>query len=698
MGGRHQGQQVHFALKAVFICLALLATLAAMATPVVNPSLWTTAPTGKARGKGQAQQRGGGKSPANRQQAGEKGQKRSQSKSREQPVGAPAGGKGGYFLGNNSKKARLPLESYPFGTGATQEDIRLLADGSPYPGIAATDDRSPSSTPMVFEWVPCLNQNCPAPCRTKPPYSRAGVSNYAIVSNSKVRCHFCLVEILPIDSQRIVELFQPTLIAKLGGNLGPLHPKFKGSKIYIQAEKMLRENEQTADPSMPPLHDLSHWFPASGPPMAEATAASSWLPASGPPQAEATATASTQPNVSEIGQWLAAPANRFPKPTSSDEAVQSAKLSLLRLETAIAHGQVDAAGLANAGLDYATLSRQASEARLDIENQGNSTAPASSAPDLPRASIYHYLLGAIKGAQDAGETDKAEDLKKMLEKDFPTGEPQKPVPPPVQLSPSHELNLLASKSAQALRDLTAARKALEVCRDRVMASQSQLDEAKQQATVATAEVQSALLRYRDADSAVRDFNSKIAAKEMEKSAKIVEQVAAASPSTPKDTVPNPVKAEQATYATVAAKGVKGKGKQTLATDPVLPPVPATKRSEDGKPKGDLDDDMDGNKSDNSQVISNSKKIKREADALELERSNDADLSGQLQLDPNLVQNEEYMCKLANLCHKYSVTQAQVIEDAAKGENTILARQQAHKEQMLADTAAVFSGGGDDDET
>ena len=79
-----------FAALATFVIL----TLAAMATPTVNPALWTTTPSGKNRSKGQAQNRGGGgggKSPANRQGGGDKGKKRSQSGPRNQPVGAPAG-------------------------------------------------------------------------------------------------------------------------------------------------------------------------------------------------------------------------------------------------------------------------------------------------------------------------------------------------------------------------------------------------------------------------------------------------------------------------------------------------------------------------------------------------------------------------------------------------------------------------------
>jgi len=308
--------------KKFLAVLAAIATLAvvpqihtSMTAPSVDSALWN-APAAVHKGQG----RGGrnGKSPANRTQAhpldsqggggGGKGQNRSKSQGKRSNLtqGDQAIGSGGYHIGD-SKRPRLPTDSYPFGTGALEQDIALLSSGSPYPGIAKQEDHGAGALPTVFEWIPCLNNRCSAPSRNKPPYSRAGISNFAAVSNPKVKCKFCLVEYLPAHSQRIIEVFQRPLVSKLGGALGPLHPKFKGSKLYSQAEYIVAMNEGTEEAGKPPVFDVSAGLFDSRP-----------CPLQPQP-------GSTAPAPMGVGQWLNA--NRSPKPLSSAEAVQSAQAS-----------------------------------------------------------------------------------------------------------------------------------------------------------------------------------------------------------------------------------------------------------------------------------------------------------------------------------------------------------------------------------
>lgn len=130
-----------------------------------------------------------------------------------------------------------------------------FTNGSEYPGIAHTLDHSVTRVPVLYEWYPCLNNQCGASSRSAPPYTRAGVSNFAIVSNPEVKCRFCYTQYLPINSQGVVQLFQQPLVQQLAGKLGPLHPKFRGSKLYGMAEQMLEVNTANFDPSKPPVFD-----------------------------------------------------------------------------------------------------------------------------------------------------------------------------------------------------------------------------------------------------------------------------------------------------------------------------------------------------------------------------------------------------------------------------------------------------------
>ena len=221
-----------------------------------------------------------------------------------------------------------------------------------------------------------------------------------------------------------------------------------------------------------------------------------------------------------VSQWLAA--NKSQKPITSSEAVQSAQLSLTRLEGAIAQGKCDGKGL---DISFSSLVTEAAAQAPPV------VQPESDAKN----GIYQYLVTSIAAAKEAGDTSKMEALNFMLNKDFPAGEPkQQPPPPPPQLSPGHELNLLSAKSSQTLREMLTARSTLETAKDRVVAAQSLLDEAKEKVTQSAAEMNLALRRYTEADNAVRDFNSKVAALESQRSAQIVYQVAQMAPGTPKD--------------------------------------------------------------------------------------------------------------------------------------------------------------------
>lgn len=518
---------------AVFLALYITASVTLVGNMTVNPALWSAGPPA-AKGGGK---KSGGKQHQQPPLVGDgKGKKGAQSNSRkgaQQPVG-------GYQIGHNTRP-RMALEIYPWGNGATSEEMTLFPNESQFPGIAApSKDAAPGAIPQPFEWIPCLNSACPAPCLQKPPYSTLGIANFAVVSNPGIKCKLCCTQFVPMNTQRVLELFQAVLIKKLGGALGPLHPKFKGSKMYIQAELALGDDT----PDKPPLFDPSANGKGSGIASAAISQAADAL------QAQAAAPMSA-------ASWLNNN-QKIPPKTSSAEAVEMARSSLTHLESALLSGEIDIDDL-----DYRALSRATSAASLHPES--NDPSPENSSTG--DTGIFEYLTSSIQIVLANQDEAKAAALRAVLEADFPKGRPEAPkesVPPPRPLSPPNELNLLAGKSAQALQALLAARTHLEVCRDQVVACQHQVDQAKELATKASAEVQASLTVYQQADDAVKAFNAKTAAKEAERAAHLNQQMAEVTqPVTPPANIAPSIKSEQEqieqqqTYAAV----VKGKGKQ-----------------------------------------------------------------------------------------------------------------------------------------
>jgi len=652
------GKDIKILVAALAYILTSFLPLDQMAVSV-NPALWS-APIRKGRG-------GAGKKGASKEapdtEVG-KGKKRSHSQSGSRKgdtsasstlaVGAPSGG---YTVGNNTKP-RLSLETHPWGTGAKADELELFTAGSEYPGIAKQLDNTPGSLPSVYEWIPCLNWDCTSPSRSKPPFPRAGASAYAVVSNPECKCKFCFVQFLPVNSQRIIEIFQKPLVAKLGGQLGALHPKFRGSKIYSHAELMLAANAANSDPTKPPLFDVGSSLFANAP-LAGSASTSSAAPATTPMRS------------ATVADWLSN--NQLPKNISSAEAVRNAKSSLSRLEGAVANGEVN-----EFRIDFGALSRAASASSLHADANATQQVPN----EAPNAGIYKFVASTASSEAENNPA-KVAALNVMLKADFPEGEPLPPRPMPAelaQLSAPNELNILAGSSAQALRDLIAARSALEVCRDRVLACQNQLDEAKEMATKAAAEVKCSLDRYKEADTAVKDFNAKVAAKETERSSKIAEQVARVSQPTTPPVNSGQVKEEQggtaaATYAAVAAKGTGNQASE----QPIEPILPLPKR----KDGDEQQDEQMSQPSNGSQNTSASKRVKKERDAqkMEMELANDASTAGELMHRPELSQDQVYYDKLSLVCQKYNVAVQTVIEAASRHENLILQLQEVQEENL-----------------
>lgn len=602
-------------LKGNKFIVIVIYTLAAIATAVamsatLDASLWNSpAPKG-----GKADTKGG----AQGSQPHGKGKKRSQSGGpgkgdSKQQKAAPTG----YMFGNN--KNRLPKTTYPFGNGASPNDLAKFAGGSEYPGIVATTNHSLDAVPQLFDWYPCLNNGCSSPSRKVPPHERAGVSAFSIVSNPEIRCKYCLTQYVPVNTQRVVHMYQKPLVERLGGKLGPLHPKFKGSKLYGDAEHVLAVNQANYDPNKPPLLEWSLPTPQE------------WL----------------QQN-STVG--------RMSPKTASLDAVQTAKASLARLETAVQQGEVTS---------FASLSRAASASSV-----GQAAAPAQPQEpqeEQPDLGIYKWLVASIAKAEQQGATSTAEALTEKLNADFPLGEPkpqEQPAPP--VLSAPRELNLLAGKSAKALKELLGARDALDAAKDRVVACQAQLNEAKELATRASADLSLAATKYKEAGAAVKAFNDMVEARELTAASEIDQQLAGKG-KTVKSEKPD-VKNEQgtATYSAV----VQGLGKSNSPIAPANPVLP--RKAEDQEPTADGDQDMQEHEgSFHSQQTSASKRAKKAADAARQEQANDFATAGKVQLDSSLRENQTYLAELNIVCQKYHVDLNEFFAAIDKGENLIL---------------------------
>jgi len=346
----------------------------------MDPSIWNS--KGAGRGGKQNARKSNSQSPAGQKRKGD-----TNSSGKNQSQGKKFNG--GYTFGTNPLKPRLPPQTYPWGTGATDESMRMFANGSEYPGIAKCENPTLTTVPEIPEWLPCINDRCPAPSRQIPPYTRAGVSNYAVVSNSEVKCHYCYTQILPINSQRVISMYQSPLVSRLGGHLGPLHPKFAGSKLYGLAKSALEINEANFDPNKPPV--VSEFV----------------LPSP--------------------AEWLEKNGKGKKQKQSSLDAVLTARASLARLENAVANDQ-------GAATDFGKLSRAASGSSLPDNSQPGSSTENPGALDycLPTAGIFKYLTTAIENAKFAGDEAFATALEAKLEREFPEGEPE----PPREVSPS----------------------------------------------------------------------------------------------------------------------------------------------------------------------------------------------------------------------------------------------------------------------
>lgn len=568
------GRSSHQKFPLVFALLLAIALvqrhLFAAKNDKMDPSLWTS-PSNSSNNKGGGSRGNGGKNQVPIGGGGQKGQKRSQSGGPKGGDSSGAGGgkpprqaKGGYTFGTDSLKPRLPPQTFPWGTGATKANLELFSNGSEYPGLAQSADHSTSSVPVLCDWYPCLNERCPAPSRKTPPFSRAGVSNFAVVSNSQVKCKFCYVQYLPVNSQRVIAMFQAPLVEQLGGSLGALHPKFAGSKLYGQAELALLTNESNYDPNKPPVFAEGTF---SLPSPAE------WLEAN-------TSIGKVQRNRSGTSQ----------------EVVLAAKASLARLDNATANGEV--------ALDFAKLSRATSAASLAPTSTQD--PDASSSYCTPDVGIFRYLQTAIDNAKNTGEDALAAALESKLHKDFPNGEPEPPkAPAPPTLSAPNELNLLATKSAQTLRELLASRANLDLAKDKVISCQSALNEAKEAATKAAAQVAIAASNYEQAGLAVKDFNDKVQQTELAAAAAASAELTEATLKIPKvETKTEDPK--DPTYAAVV-KGIS-KGKPSNTAAPVLPPMQSTRKAEE-EPDMDGDKAMGGASNSGSQQTSASKRQK-----------------------------------------------------------------------------------------
>lgn len=331
------------------------------------------------------------------------------------------------------------------------------------------------------------------------------------------------------------------------------------------------------------------------------------------------------------------------------DAILTARASLARLDNSTANGET--------ALNFASLSKAASASNLSVASgkQEEAASPVASTPD---AGVYHYLLSSVEKAKQQGDTATAKALEQKLQADFPQGEPTPPQPlapiaPP--LSAPNELNILAEKSAQALRDLKASRAALEVAKDRVLACQNQLNEAKELATKASAEVSLAAARYQEAGIAVKNFNEKVQSRELAAASaitEIVEQSLKQPKAEKNEKKAADVKLEP-TYASVVANG--GKGQDTDSGSPASPVLPAQpKRKEDGQPDLDGDDGMLSQHSGGSQQTTASKRLKKQKDAMYLEAVNDYMRSGQMILEPKLRQDQQYLAELTLICEKHRV--------------------------------------------
>ena len=596
----------------------------------MDASLWTS-PSSSSKGGGSGS--AGGKSPPIGG-GGQKGQKRSQSGG---PKGDSSGGgggskgkpraaKGGYVFSNDPLKPRLPPHTWPWGTGATKANLELFANGSEYPGLAQSADHSISSIPELYEWYPCLNEKCPSPSRQTPPFGRAGVSNFSVVSNSQVKCKFCFVQYVPVKSQRVVAMFQAPLVEKLGGSLGPLHPKFAGSKLYGQAELALQTNEDNFDPNKPPVFPEGSF---SLPSPAE------WLAAN--------------TNIGNVQRARSGP---------SLDAALTARASLARLDNAIANGET-------ASLDFAKLSRAASASSLAPTSTQDAGASSFCTPDV---GIFRYLQTAIQNAKSWGEDSLAAALEFKLQKDFPDGEPEPPkapAPPIVQLSAPNELNLLATKQAQALRELLASRASLDVAKDKVISCQAALNEAKELATKAAAQVAISASNYEQAGLAVKAFNDKVQQTELAAAAAASAELTAATLKATKIEA----KTEEPTYAAV----VKGVSKGKVSKDSAAPVLPVS-----GARKAEEEPDMDGDKAmggasnhSGSQHTTASKRIKKLADARKQERLNDYTETGKLLLNPELASDSAWLQTLEAICQKYDLEPTAVLQAAEKQENLVM---------------------------
>jgi len=571
----------YFVHKVIFLFTLALAAVIAANRPLaavrlvvsmssVHPSLWQAGPPQKGKGGGKGQQQpiapqpfqgaggaGGG---------GKKGTKRTASNSRKGSDGSGQKGNG-YIVGFNRKPRMAANDTYPFGTGATDEQIALLANGSQFPGLLPQTENGPNSGPEVYTWVPCLNEACTAPTRQRPPFKRAGVTNFSLVSNPAVKCKFCYVQFLPLDTQKVIDIFQKVLVRRLGGALGPLHPKFKGSKVHAQALLAL---EGDGDPTKPPLGMVSPSSP-SWPVELDATLSIGSGNSSatlGPTMSSLTEFLNSRENLESI--------NARKDRCSSQEAKRRAKQSLASLEAAVASGQVDLDEP-----DFAALSKVTSTATIQAAEpeaeQGQQGADGE--------AIYHYLKKAIEQAEEKGDLARASAMQQTLENDFPQGPPappkieEKPVKP---LSAPNELNLLSTKSAQALASLISKQKALECAKDAVVAAQQQLNHAKELATKAEAEVNYSLAAYQLADEEVKNFTLRVARKETERRdqmTKIIADADSIQQVPPPPLASNQQQQEQTagkgdqqagqTYAAVVSKGA-GKSKVgPIVTDPNL---------------------------------------------------------------------------------------------------------------------------------
>lgn len=553
--------------------------------------------------------------------------------------GGKAGGKkfqsaqsGGYTFGTNPLKTRMPAQTYPWGTGASDESIRLFANGSEYPGIAKCENPTLDTIPVIPDWLPCINDRCPAPSRQQPPYTRAGVSSFAVVSNSEIKCHHCYTQLLPVNSQRVISMYQKPLVSKLGGHLGALHPKFAGSKMYGLAKAALEINEANFDPNKPPV--VSEF---------ELPSPAEWLAQNGHGK------------------------GKKQQKQSSLDAVLTARASLARLENAVANDQA-------AATDFGKLSRAASGASLPDTGQAANSSDNPVDYCLPTVGIYMYLKNAIDNAKATGEEAFAAALEGKLNREFPDGEPQPPkeeLPVKAPLSAPNELNLLATKQAQTLRELLSARNSLDNARAQVGICQKSLNEAKEAATKAAAQLAMCASNYEKAGLAIKDFNDKVHQAEMAAADAAKAESAADWTSKTETKIeaedPNSNTAEPS-YAAVVRGTAKAPPKDAVVLP--TPPSPTVRKAEE-HPDPDGDREMAASNS-GSVVTSASKKLKKLADAQESQYVNDYTSIAPLLDNHKLAEDPAFYENLVQICQRYDLEPTDVIQAAVvKNENMVM---------------------------